>query len=239
MEICRRLRFALLGYSSDGDADRSTPSSLIAWISLVLSFLGRPPLRPRARAALSTSGLSAVQPCHQTVTGAKNIKARRRMEIGIPAVWNRGHYKTANAVGFATQCNTVCRSVAPGAIATDFSGGMVRDNPELNKRVADDGARSCRSARRRRPHDRVAAFRGQSLDQRPAHRSTWGGIAVSWRRYENEHTSKDLVHHRKPHYQRFREHEELSRPANAISGTPLAPCQNRRISMRRFDSKIR
>ncbi|HQS47480.1 MAG: 3-oxoacyl-ACP reductase [Rhizobiales bacterium 17-65-6] len=27
--------------------------------------------------------------------------------------------------------------VAPGAIATDFSGGMVRDNPELNKRVAE------------------------------------------------------------------------------------------------------
>ncbi|WP_207857687.1 SDR family NAD(P)-dependent oxidoreductase [Lucifera butyrica] len=27
--------------------------------------------------------------------------------------------------------------VAPGAIATDFSGGMVRDNPDLNKRVAD------------------------------------------------------------------------------------------------------
>jgi NAD(P)-dependent dehydrogenase (short-subunit alcohol dehydrogenase family) len=28
-------------------------------------------------------------------------------------------------------------AVAPGAIATDFSGGMVRDNPELNKRVAE------------------------------------------------------------------------------------------------------
>ncbi|WP_342238710.1 SDR family NAD(P)-dependent oxidoreductase [Inquilinus sp. OTU3971] len=28
-------------------------------------------------------------------------------------------------------------TVAPGAITTDFSGGMVRDNPELNKRVAD------------------------------------------------------------------------------------------------------
>ncbi|WP_109487161.1 SDR family NAD(P)-dependent oxidoreductase [Occallatibacter savannae] len=27
--------------------------------------------------------------------------------------------------------------VAPGAIETDFSGGMVRDNPEMNKRVAD------------------------------------------------------------------------------------------------------
>ncbi len=28
-------------------------------------------------------------------------------------------------------------AVAPGAIATDFSGGMVRDNPDMNKRVAD------------------------------------------------------------------------------------------------------
>ena len=28
-------------------------------------------------------------------------------------------------------------TVAPGAIATDFSGGMVRDNPELNKRLAE------------------------------------------------------------------------------------------------------
>ncbi|MDR3724797.1 MAG: SDR family oxidoreductase [Terracidiphilus sp.] len=26
--------------------------------------------------------------------------------------------------------------VAPGAIETDFSGGMVRDNPEVNKMVA-------------------------------------------------------------------------------------------------------
>ncbi len=30
----------------------------------------------------------------------------------------------------------VVNTVAPGAIATDFSGGMVRDNPEVNKRVA-------------------------------------------------------------------------------------------------------
>ncbi len=28
-------------------------------------------------------------------------------------------------------------AVAPGAIATDFSGGMVRDNPEMNKRVSE------------------------------------------------------------------------------------------------------
>jgi NAD(P)-dependent dehydrogenase (short-subunit alcohol dehydrogenase family) len=30
----------------------------------------------------------------------------------------------------------VVNTVAPGAIATDFSGGMVRDNPEVNKMVA-------------------------------------------------------------------------------------------------------
>ncbi|MGS0891305.1 SDR family NAD(P)-dependent oxidoreductase [Burkholderia stagnalis] len=28
-------------------------------------------------------------------------------------------------------------AVAPGAVATDFSGGMVRDNPEVNRRVAE------------------------------------------------------------------------------------------------------
>ena len=28
-------------------------------------------------------------------------------------------------------------TVAPGAIATDFSGGMVRDNPDINRRVAE------------------------------------------------------------------------------------------------------
>jgi NAD(P)-dependent dehydrogenase (short-subunit alcohol dehydrogenase family) len=28
-------------------------------------------------------------------------------------------------------------TVAPGAIATDFSGGRVRDNPEVNKRIAE------------------------------------------------------------------------------------------------------
>jgi NAD(P)-dependent dehydrogenase (short-subunit alcohol dehydrogenase family) len=31
-------------------------------------------------------------------------------------------------------------TVAPGAIATDFSGGVVRDNPEVNKHIADQTA---------------------------------------------------------------------------------------------------
>ena len=30
--------------------------------------------------------------------------------------------------------------LAPGAIATDFSGGMVRDNPQVNKMVAGNTA---------------------------------------------------------------------------------------------------
>jgi NAD(P)-dependent dehydrogenase (short-subunit alcohol dehydrogenase family) len=31
----------------------------------------------------------------------------------------------------------VVNTVAPGAIETDFSGGLVRDNPEMNKRVSE------------------------------------------------------------------------------------------------------
>ena len=30
--------------------------------------------------------------------------------------------------------------VAPGPVATDFSGGMVRDNPAVNKRIAQNTA---------------------------------------------------------------------------------------------------
>ena len=49
--------------------------------------------------------------------------------------------------------------VAPGAIATDFSGGMVRDNPEVNRQIAArDGPRPRRPARRHRPDDRLAAL---------------------------------------------------------------------------------
>jgi NAD(P)-dependent dehydrogenase (short-subunit alcohol dehydrogenase family) len=34
-------------------------------------------------------------------------------------------------------CRISVNVVVPGAVATDFSGGIVRDNPEMNKRVAD------------------------------------------------------------------------------------------------------
>ncbi len=34
----------------------------------------------------------------------------------------------------------IANAVAPGAIATDFSGGIVRDNPQVNKVVVDQTA---------------------------------------------------------------------------------------------------
>jgi len=54
----------------------------------------------------------------------------------------------------------VVNTVAPGAIATDFSGGLVRDNPEVNKMVANMTA----LGRVGQPDDSVTAFRRQSLD---------------------------------------------------------------------------
>jgi NAD(P)-dependent dehydrogenase (short-subunit alcohol dehydrogenase family) len=41
------------------------------------------------------------------------------------------------AIEVLTRYLAAVNAVAPGAIATDFSGGLVRDNPEINRRVAD------------------------------------------------------------------------------------------------------
>ena len=38
------------------------------------------------------------------------------------------------------QRKIAANTIAPGAIATDFSGGMVRDNPELNKAISEQTA---------------------------------------------------------------------------------------------------
>ncbi|CDG83676.1 SDR family NAD(P)-dependent oxidoreductase [Janthinobacterium agaricidamnosum] len=49
---------------------------------------------------------------------------------GAVEILTRYQAKELGARGIAVN------TVAPGAITTDFSGGMVRDNPELNQRVA-------------------------------------------------------------------------------------------------------
>ncbi len=72
-------------------------------------------------------------------------------------------------------------TVAPGAVATDFSGGVVRDNPEVNKDRRDDGVGTRRPPRRPRPDDRFVALCGQSLDQRAAHRGVGRCVARSAR----------------------------------------------------------
>jgi NAD(P)-dependent dehydrogenase (short-subunit alcohol dehydrogenase family) len=51
--------------------------------------------------------------------------------ISRPEVLTRYLAKELGARGI------VVSTVAPGAIATDFSGGTARDNPDLNKCVAD------------------------------------------------------------------------------------------------------
>ena len=62
--------------------------------------------------------------------------------------------------------------VAPGAVQTDFSGGMVQRQPgDQQACCRGDGARSPRLAGRHRPDDRLAAVRRQSMGQRPADRS--------------------------------------------------------------------
>jgi NAD(P)-dependent dehydrogenase (short-subunit alcohol dehydrogenase family) len=51
--------------------------------------------------------------------------------ISRPEVLTRYLAKELGARGI------VVSTVAPGAMVTDFRGGMARDNPDLNKRVAD------------------------------------------------------------------------------------------------------
>ncbi|MEZ7137202.1 SDR family oxidoreductase [Komagataeibacter sp. SM21] len=49
------------------------------------------------------------------------------------AVEVMAHYM-AKELGF---CRIAVNTVAPGAIQTDFSGGMVRDNPDIARHIAE------------------------------------------------------------------------------------------------------
>jgi len=64
--------------------------------------------------------------------------------------------------------------VAPGGIETDFSGGILRDNPEVNKaHRSDHRFRTYGCAGRYRTHDRGASLRRESLGQCAKNRSVW------------------------------------------------------------------
>jgi len=63
-------------------------------------------------------------------------------------------------------------TLAPGAIAIDFSGGAVRDNPQVNAFVAANTApEPCRSAGRHRRRRRCAPAARKRLVQWRVHRS--------------------------------------------------------------------
>ena len=79
-------------------------------------------LRDGGRIVNVSSGLTRV-----TVPGSAAYAAMK----GAVEVLTRYLAKELGARGIAAN------TVAPGAIATDFSGGMVRDNPEVNRFVAD------------------------------------------------------------------------------------------------------
>jgi hypothetical protein len=61
--------------------------------------------------------------------------------------------------------------VAPGAIETDFSDGMVRDNPEINKRVAEMTALGRVGVPDDIGHERGAPIGRESLGERSENRS--------------------------------------------------------------------
>jgi NAD(P)-dependent dehydrogenase (short-subunit alcohol dehydrogenase family) len=81
-----------------------------------------PLIRDGGRIVNVSSGLTRI-----TVPGSGAYASMK----GAIEVLTRYLAKELGARGIAVN------TVAPGAIATDFSGGMVRDNPEVNKRVAD------------------------------------------------------------------------------------------------------
>ncbi len=81
-----------------------------------------PLIRDGGRIVNLSTGLTRI-----TIPGSGAYAAMK----GAVEVLTRYLAKELGARGIAVN------TVAPGAIATDFSGGMVRDNPDLNRRVAE------------------------------------------------------------------------------------------------------
>jgi NAD(P)-dependent dehydrogenase (short-subunit alcohol dehydrogenase family) len=70
-----------------------------------------------------------------------NCKTVRRsfmkLLAAVPLFVSLGARGLASAAGMIPTRRITVNTVAPGAIETDFSGGMVRDNPAVNKIVSD------------------------------------------------------------------------------------------------------
>jgi hypothetical protein len=61
--------------------------------------------------------------------------------------------------------------VAPGPVQTDFSGDMVRDDPEINKQISTMTALGPPGVPDRRANDRRSSLSRESLGERPEIRS--------------------------------------------------------------------
>ncbi|CAN7549292.1 SDR family NAD(P)-dependent oxidoreductase [Neorhizobium tomejilense] len=116
------------GTSHHGDFEKTTEAELDGLFNVHFKgvfFLTQkllPLIRDGGRIVNFSTGLTRI-----TVPGSGAYAAIK----GAVEVLTRYLAKELGARGIAVN------TVAPGAIMTDFSGGMVRDNPEINRRVAE------------------------------------------------------------------------------------------------------
>ncbi|MBP2562949.1 NAD(P)-dependent dehydrogenase (short-subunit alcohol dehydrogenase family) [Neorhizobium galegae] len=116
------------GISHHADFEKTTEAELDGLFNVHFKgvfFLTQkllPLIRDGGRIVNISTGLTRI-----TIPGSSAYAAMK----GAIEILSRYLAKELGARGIAVN------TVAPGAIATDFSGGMVRDNPDLNRRVAE------------------------------------------------------------------------------------------------------
>ena len=115
---------------------------------------------PAGRRRRDRQPLDRPDPLHRARSASSTARSRAPSRCS-PATWPRNS-------GRAASPSTRSR---PGAVATDFSGGLLRDNAAVREHIAvADRARPPRRRRRHRRRDRRPARRRQPLGHGPAHR---------------------------------------------------------------------